>query len=130
MNGYISFEMNGQKVGLKFGLPANRDFVTMLNEHPEYLNPDGSPNGTAVAYLLYYGYKNNCLVKQEKATIPFESFHDFVDDAQMEEGEKLKTLVEISECYAQSRYTKFIVEKAEEEVKKKKSTGKKSKVSA
>ena len=100
----------------------------MLGEHPEYLNPDGSPGGTAVAFLLYYGYKNNCLVKQEQATIPFEAFHDFVDEAQIEEGEKLKTLVAISECYADSRFTKAMVDKVEEtteEVKKKKRTGKK-----
>jgi hypothetical protein len=121
MNGYIALEINGEKVGLKFGMPANRWFTEKLSENIELISKDGVVTEIGVAYLIYFGYLNNCLVKEETQKHGFGYFMEYVEEALLNE-DIMPNLIEVSKVYADSRYTQEWVKRIDnstEEVKKK-----------
>lgn len=121
MNGYIAIEINGEKVGLKFGMLMNKWYTEKMEEDINLLHQDGMPTTIGIAYLLYYGYLNNCKAKEVKESYSFEYFLDFVELALLNE-EQTNVLIEVSKTFNESRYTKEWlkrIEDATEEVKKK-----------
>lgn len=121
MNGYIALEINGEKVGLKFGMPANRMFTEKMAENIDLISKDGVVNEIGVAYLIYFGYLNNCLVKEETQKYGFGYFLEYVEDAILN-PDLMPSLVAVSQCYADSRFTQEWVKRIDEsteEVKKK-----------
>lgn len=82
---YISFDMNGQRVGLKFGQSAMVQFDEKQNTLPVYIDvvKGGETIKTfselGLAHLLYAAYVNNCYVKNVAASITFDYFFEFVE---------------------------------------------------
>jgi 5-formaminoimidazole-4-carboxamide-1-beta-D-ribofuranosyl 5'-monophosphate synthetase len=86
---YIAIDMNGQKVALKFGFEALRmvrekeSKVPFYTEYPSLDNPGQTItvySELAYAHIMYAGYINNQLMKNEGAVIPFESFCTLIED--------------------------------------------------
>jgi hypothetical protein len=120
MNGYIAIEINSEKLGIKFGMPANEWFTRKLEEDNSLVGVDGSTSLIGVAYLIFYGYLNNCLHKDIEPTYKVGHFIEWVEEVSIDSENRI--LDEIGQCYIDSKFTKAWVErieKATEEVKKK-----------
>jgi hypothetical protein len=114
--------MNGQKVGLKFGYDAVKEFLVDCDKNKEdYFDANSSLTVFGIAALIYWAYRNNQLIKEEEAVIPMENFEDWViEKAATEEG--LQELGNIGKLYEESRYVKLFLRqanKATEDIKKK-----------
>jgi hypothetical protein len=78
-NGYATITINGEKVGLKFGIPAIRKYNEGLTPDM-YSENDSQLNEYGTAHLFYCGYLNNCWRKQEKhPSLSFDVFLDYMD---------------------------------------------------
>ena len=115
---YIQITINGNLVGLKFGMLATQLFYEVIEKGKRVMIGD-TVNELGIAYLLYFGYINNCEVKQVDPSLTFEDFYNLVEDSTNGNEEITKAL----ECWSNSQTMKKAVEQAEEA--KKKSTGKK-----
>jgi hypothetical protein len=123
--------MDGETVNLKFGMPACRYFMEHVSEdHVAALSGD-SINETGVAYLLYAGYYNHCIIEDKKPEKKLSDFMDFIE-LNLDNADVQKELVSIGECFQQSKSVKKFIEKVEvatQEIKKN-LTGMKSSLSA
>lgn len=72
--------IDGKAIGLKFGLPALRMLVEKAVEFPNIWNKHEIFNEAGWAYLLYFGYVNNCMVKEIVPELKFETFMDYVEE--------------------------------------------------
>lgn len=82
MNGLAQITIDGQLVVLKFGLPALRRIAQRAATME--LITGNQYNELGITHILYAGYVNACAMKDLPATIPFESFYEFVDEFQDE----------------------------------------------
>lgn len=107
-DGYIQIDVNGEMLGIKFGMLANEWFSdkALAGE----LTSNGTTNLEGVAYLIYCGYKNNC--KQKKVPDVYHEgyFLEWVEEVSID-PEKQNLFTEIGECYIQSKFTKAWNEK-------------------
>lgn len=138
MNGYTTIEINGEKIGLKFGFPQYREFAIATADNLNlYFEGDGMTN-MGIAKVLHTAYKNNCLVKEVKPTLSFEHFVDLVEENEENEA-VLKQVAEALNVWGEAKYTKLWVEdlkkktvelqKITQQPKKSKSNTRKSKPS-
>lgn len=109
--GVISLVTGDQTFQLRFGMPANRMLMTRWAAMPNFHEHLNEPE---VAYLLYAGYVNACMARNEQPTKEFEFFYEIVEDFALNEA-GTAVLTEIAACYANSKQTKKYVE----DVKKK-----------
>lgn len=107
MNGYISVLMDGEKIGIKFGMPAIRQFGTNLKKFE--LITEGAYNELGIAHILYAGYCCNCQVKYEVPEIKFEKFYEFAEQALSNE-ERLQVIKDVIKCFEESQYVQAVVE--------------------
>lgn len=130
-NGICSITISGNKVLLRFGIPANREFFKAMEERPDILIED-SLNEVGISVLLYCGYRNACLVNDEPVILKNGSFVEYVEQAIIDEEIKLE-MNEAVQCYTNSVYTEKYTEQIHqtmEDLKKKVPlTGAKSKSS-
>jgi hypothetical protein len=75
-------------------------------------------NELGISYLLYFGYLNNCEVKQVDPDLTFEDFYNLVEVSLDGNSEIMKAL----ECWSNSQPMQKAIEAT-----KKKSVGRKSK---
>lgn len=114
MNGIAEITIAGQKVGLKFGLPAVRRFFEKAKEYE--LMKDGKYTDLGLAHLLYAGYLNLCIMKDQAAKFQFEDFYMLLEDATEE------TRIEVIEAvrsFEESKLIKPLADAADEAQKKK-----------
>jgi hypothetical protein len=79
---YCTITINGQKVGLKFGMASFRYLSDgKLVEGKSFVNNE--LNEVGIAHILYSGYFNNCLVKDVEPLLTFEDFVDFIEQTLM-----------------------------------------------
>lgn len=131
MTGLCSITMGGEKVPLKFGMPACRYFMEHVSQdHIAALSGD-SVNETGIAYLLYAGYYNHCLITDKE---PVKTLSDFFDHIELMIDDPViqEELLRVGECFRESKSVKKFIEKAEESTEeiKKKLTGMKLNPSA
>lgn len=122
MNGYTEIKIKDKVIGLKFGMYANRLFSEKQSAGKFY-NED-SLNELGIAVLLYCGYENNCLLKEQSTDLTLEDFYDFVEEKIV--SEDVGVLKKVVETWTSSTFIKKSIERlkeSKEEVKKKKSTG-------
>jgi hypothetical protein len=117
---YTQIEVNGQKVGLKFGYEAVKDFLVHCEENKDdYFDKNNVLTVFGVADLIYCAYKNSQLIKDEEVSIPIEDFEDWVLDMSNENPEEL---AKIGKLYEESKYVKLFLRQANrmsEDIKKK-----------
>jgi hypothetical protein len=74
---YITITINGETIGLKFGMASFRyltdKFVDGISFDNNIINEIG------ISHIIYSGYYNNCLVKNEKPTLTFENIVDWLE---------------------------------------------------
>jgi hypothetical protein len=116
---YCQITINGKILGLKFGMMSARLFFEALEK--KVLMYGDTLNELGIAYVLWYGYLNNCEVKGVDPEYPFEMFYDFVEQNAGGNEEITAALKKWSE----TKPIQDAIKIAEEA--KKKSIGKKSK---
>lgn len=126
-NGYTSIEINGEKIGLKFGMKA----IGLIQENCKDmdLNDKIALATIGTAHILYAGYINNCMVKQMVPVHDFQFFYDALEDAFLEE-DKIRQYQDAINCFNESKLLQMKTEPNKPNVKKKNGRGKMSKPSA
>lgn len=119
-SGYTSIIVDGEKIDLRFGIPAVRMYLEKIATDEVSISNE-SINEIGVATLIHCGYVNNCMVKDIVPEKTFGFFLEFVEQAWIDDEVK-KQLEHVSKVYAESKYTKKVIENANknvEEIKKK-----------
>lgn len=107
MNGLASITIAGQKVGLKFGLPALRRVTEKMKEFE--LLTEGRSNDLGMAHILFAGYLNYCIMREEVPVFQLQPFYEYVESAE----DTVESTIELSEAvksFQESRYVKKAVE--------------------
>lgn len=74
---YITIDIEGKTIGLKFGMVSFRYLQTRLKSEISYNGNELTEIG--FAQILYSGYYNNCVIKDVVPEYNFEYFVDFVE---------------------------------------------------
>lgn len=107
-NGYTSIVIDGETLGLKFGMPANRIFMEYVALNADRI-ANGSYNETDIGNLIYAGYINNCMIKDEEPRYKLGFFIGFVDD-NLYDDEQKGEFERIARVYEESKQTKKMIE--------------------
>lgn len=116
MNGVAKITIDGREVALKFGLPAVRRILEKMAQYE--LSDDGIYSDLGLSHVLYAGYLNGCVMKDEMAEMPFETFYNHVENLRDDETSKEQVQAAVK-AFEESRYIKPLVEKLKEETEKK-----------
>lgn len=111
----IIVNLGGQERPLKFGMMAMQILSDISSKHGA---------GSLVDALVYAGLKNAYYAKQLEEDFTFEDVTDWVAEI-MINGDKSGVLAKINTAFSQSKEGSFLIEAANQ-VKKKKSVGRKS----
>lgn len=125
MNGFTTITINGESVGIMFGMYANRVFAER-KQNAKYYSGD-SLNELGIAALLHAGYENHCVLEDKEGALSLKDFSSYVDEMTITgETEEIKRAVE---TWSNSHFIKKSIErlKDQKEVKKKKPTSTNSK---
>jgi len=120
---YTSITINGQKVGLKFGMASFRYLTDKFVEGISFDNNE--LNEIGISHIIYGGYMNNCLVKGVLPEMTFESIVDYVE-SNLQNDEFLESLKEVVKVWTESDFIKQTqIAEDDSKAKKKISRGKK-----
>lgn len=121
---YTFVTIEGQKVGLKFGMASFRYLTDKFVEGISFDNNE--LNEIGIAHIIYSGYYNNCLVKGVLAEITFENIVDYVEK-NLHNDEFLNNIKDVVKVWTESDFIKqaSVAEDGKEVAKKKTSRGKK-----
>jgi len=117
---YCTITINGQKVGLKFGMASFRYLSDGKLVEGKSFNKN-ELNEVGIAHILYSGYYNNCLVKDVEPLLTFEDLVDHIEATLMNK-EGLEEITNAVKVWADNDFIKQTQTK--EEPKKKTSRGK------
>lgn len=119
---YTTLTINGEKVGLKFGMASFR-YLSEGKFVEGKAFADNQLTEIGIAHILYSGYYNNCLVKEAEINYSFEDFVDFIEMNFSNEKvqDEIKNVLEI---WAKSEFLKP-KEEVSTESKKKNTRGRK-----
>src|SRR5690242_18824515 len=111
MTGLCSIHMNGEVVNLKFGLPACRYFAEHISE--EHIAPvvNDSLNETGLGYLLYAGYFNHCIIKDEKPIKELSEFMEFIE-LNIDNPDVQAELIAVGKCFDESKPAQKFMDQA------------------
>jgi hypothetical protein len=114
-NGICAIDMDGEMISLKFGLPACRYFLEKVSQGHVKPISGNSTNEVGVAYLLYAGYYNHCIISD---AIPKKTFADFMNWIELHMGEEglINEMQKVADCYQHSSTVKKYLETAEKQV--------------
>ena len=117
---YTTITINSETIGLKFGMASFRYLENKFVEGKSFSNEQ--INEIGIANIIYSGYYNNCLVKDEEQKYSFEYFVDWVE-ANLKNVESVSEMGRIVEFWSSNDFIKNDLNK--EDAKKKNSRGKK-----
>lgn len=117
---YCTITIKDQTIGLKFGMASFRylsenKFVEGKAFVKNELNEIG------IAYVLYSGYYNNCLVKEMPLSLTFEDFVDHVEMSMLNKS-YVNEIINAVKMWSDNEYLKTT--QIDDEPKKKKTRGK------
>jgi hypothetical protein len=119
---YTKIEIEGKTIGLKFGMAS---FRYLQNKMVEGISFDNNTlNEIGIANILYSGYYNNCLIKQEIPSLTFETFVDYIE-LNLNNQQFLEEVKKVIEIWAESDFIKQTQTEEKPEAKKKSIRGKK-----
>lgn len=121
---YTSITIDGQKIGLKFGMASFRYMTDKFVEGISFNNNE--LNEIGIGHIIYAGYYNNCLVKGVQAEMTFENVVDYIEK-NLQNDEFLENVKDVVKIWTESDFIKQTQEAAEDKsaTKKKTSRGKK-----
>lgn len=120
---YTTIEINGQKVGIKFGMASFRYLSEKFSNGNAYHNNELTEVG--ISYIVYSGYYNNCIVKEEEASLSFSDIVDWVEESIIDVKKSSEISRVINLWAANDFLRKEVKDQVDEEPKKKISRGKK-----
>ena len=118
MNGYTTININGQTVGIKFGLLAIKEFSLTTEKKREVLYEGDNLSFLGMAKLIQCGYKNNCEIKEVQPTLTLEDFNNWTEEA-LTSDERKNDVSVVLNCFAESQFVKTLIDLPKEETKKK-----------
>jgi hypothetical protein len=119
---YTKIDIDGKTIGIKFGMAS---FRYLQNKMVEGISFDNNTlNEIGIANILYSGYYNNCLIKQEIPSLTFETFVDYVEN-NLTNTFFLEEIRKIIDMWADSDFIKQTQTEEKPEAKKKNIRGKK-----
>jgi hypothetical protein len=119
---YTTIEIDGKKIGLKFGMAS---FRYLQNRFKDEVSFHGSTlTEIGFAQILYSGYYNNCIIKDVVPEYNFEFFVDFIEN-NLKNDEIINQINSIIELWSQNEFIKNAANTQNEETKKKSIRGKK-----
>lgn len=113
MQGIAAITIGGQRVGLKFGMPALRQIFEKMKQYPMVVGTKS--NDIGIAHILFAGYLNFCMMKDELPVHTFEYFYDYVETIGDAEG-SLEEIADALKAFEDSRFVKPIVDKDKKKV--------------
>lgn len=114
---FTTIKIGDQDIGLRFGYPCIRWFTEASFDNPDYFDKAESLTDIGVAKLLQFAYKNECVVKEVKADIPFIKFYEWVEQRISLSGETNTELAEVVKVFLESQPVQDQKKKAETEKK-------------
>jgi hypothetical protein len=120
---YTKIEIEGKTIGLKFGMASFRYLQDKMADGISF--NDGIINEIGIAQILYSGYYNNCLIKEEIPSFTFEYFVDYIENNINNES-FLNDIKKVIEIWSNNQFIKTsLQEEIKPEAKKKNIRGKK-----
>ena len=110
---YTSIEINGEKVGLKFGMASFRYLA-----NTKFVENDDALNEIGIAKILYSGYYNNCIIKDAEPKFTLEDFVDLIE-ANLKNEEFINEIKRIIDLWSANDIIKQASNGKVEEPKKK-----------
>jgi hypothetical protein len=117
---YTTITINGETIGLKFGMASFRYLENKFVEGKSFSNEQ--INEIGIAHILFSGYYNNCLIKDVECKYSFEYFVDWLE-TNLKSPEILEEITRIISFWSTNDFIKNHIN--EDEPKKKASRGKK-----
>lgn len=120
MNGLAKITVDGREVVLKFGLPAIRQIMEKMLVY-KLSDVDGEReiyNDLGLSHILYAGYLNGCMMRDELPVVPFEAFYTLLEDSADNKDQQDQVIAAIA-SFEESKQVKQSIEKVKEEVEKK-----------
>jgi len=117
---YTTITINGETIGLKFGMASFRYLENKFVEGKSFTNEQ--INEIGIANILYSGYYNNCLVKDQEPKYSFEYFIDWIE-SNLNNEELIIEITRVINFWSSNDFIK--TQNTEEQTKKKGSRGKK-----
>lgn len=117
---YTTIIINDETIGLKYGMASLR-YLTDKFDSSAFNNNELTEIG--IAHILYAGYYNNCLVKNQDTKLTFEQFVDWIE-LNLRNEEVIQQIKNAIDVWSQNEYIKQSQE-VEQTTKKKISRGKK-----
>jgi len=71
---YTQIEINGEKVGLKFGMASFRYLA-----NSKFVGDSQELDEISIGKILYSGYYNNCIIKDVEPSLTLENFVDYIE---------------------------------------------------
>lgn len=116
-------KINNEDIGLTFGLPHLQMLQIKLQQYPELL--DGTVwSSVGYSYILYYSYKNHCMIKDLKPELSIEFFMNYVEHVLATPDEQSE-LLETVKVWTASRLPPKKDDEVQEDDKKKQKAKKK-----
>jgi hypothetical protein len=91
---YAQITIKDKTVGLKYGMYATQLFFEAMDSGKRLMVGD-TVNELGISYLLWYGYLNNCEVKQIDPSLKFEDFYDLVEAAAEGGNEEISAALDV-----------------------------------
>jgi hypothetical protein len=117
---YTTITINGETIGLKFGMASFRYLENKFVEGKSFTGEQ--INEIGIANIIYSGYYNNCLIKDEQPKYSFEYFIDWIE-TNLNNIESINEITRIINFWSSNDFIKNQL--PQEEPKKKSSRGKK-----
>jgi hypothetical protein len=119
---YITIEIEGKKIGLKFGMAS---FRYLQNRFKNEVSFNGSTlTEIGFAQILYSGYYNNCIIKDIEPEYNFEYFVDFIEN-NLKNDEIVNQINSVIDLWSKNEFIKNAENTQNEDSKKKNIRGKK-----
>lgn len=112
---YTTITIEGQEIGLKFGMFSAKYLQTKLNNGFCFIGDEITEIG--IAHVLYAGYLNNCAIKDIKPELTFEGVVNFIEGS-IKDADKVTALTNVIKVWSEVQFAKSEVTK---EPKKKRS---------
>lgn len=100
---YTTINIEGQEIGLKFGMFSAKYLQGKLNNGFCFIGDEITEIG--IAHVIYAGYLNNCAIKDIKPEITFERVVDFIEGS-IKDADKVATLTDVIKVWTDVQFSK------------------------
>ena len=100
---YTTITINGETIGLKFGMPSFRYLENKFVEGKSFTN--NQINEIGIAHIIYSGYMNNCILKDVDLKYNLEFFSDWIE-ANLKNNESINDITNVINFWANNDFIK------------------------